>query len=46
MAERCDRAEAVCAELGKEKHGVSEYAREDAWTSLQHSLAQRSLSAL
>ena len=37
---------AVCAELGKEKHGVSEYAREAAWTSLQHSLAQRSLSAL
>lgn len=37
---------AVCAELRKERHGVSEYAREAAWTSLQHSLAQGSLSAL
>ena len=33
---------AVCAELGKEKHGVNEYARKAAWTSPKHSLTRRS----
>lgn len=32
----------MCAELGKEKHDVNEYAREAAWTSPEHSLDWRS----